>query len=80
MIAIGSKVFLRACPFGEPGRVLRVERGRLAVLWPDLGPTYIARHLIGSLMEAQHAPSSGQNQSQLDLMQNAARKENANGR
>jgi hypothetical protein len=35
--AVGDAVFLRGCPHGRPGRVLRIERGKLAVLWSDLG-------------------------------------------
>lgn len=42
--AVGDRVYLKGCSFGEPGRVLRMERGRVAVLWPNLGPTYIGRH------------------------------------
>lgn len=42
--AVGDRVYLKGCPFGKPGRVLRLERGKVAVLWPDLGPTYIGRH------------------------------------
>jgi hypothetical protein len=50
---IGAKVRLRACAFGQPGRVLRLERGKLAVLWADLGPSYIGRHSPASLMLAE---------------------------
>jgi hypothetical protein len=32
--------------------VLRIERGKLAVLWADLGPSYIGRHRPDSLMLA----------------------------
>jgi hypothetical protein len=49
---VGCKVYLRACAFGQPGRVLRIERGKLAVLWADLGPSYIGRHSPDSLMLA----------------------------
>ena len=49
---VGCKVYLRACAFGQPGRVLRQERGKLAVLWADLGPSYIGRHRPASLMLA----------------------------
>jgi hypothetical protein len=47
--AVGDRVYLKGCPFGEPGRVLRMERGRVAVLWPELGPTYIGRHRPAAL-------------------------------
>lgn len=49
---VGARVFLRGCPHGEPGRVLRMERGRVVVLWADLGPTYIGRHKAASLLLA----------------------------
>jgi hypothetical protein len=45
-------VYLRGAPFGKPGTVLRIERGKLAVLWADLGPSYIGRHRPDSLMLA----------------------------
>jgi hypothetical protein len=50
---IGEAVHLRGCPFGKPGRVLRIERGKLAILWADLGPSYIGRHAPASLMLAK---------------------------
>ncbi|MGB9409109.1 MAG: hypothetical protein WCA89_16360 [Terracidiphilus sp.] len=56
---IGEHVFLRGAPFGHPGRVVRVERGRLAVLWPDLGPSYIGRHRPDSLTLAD-VPAKGE--------------------
>jgi hypothetical protein len=51
--AIGDCVYLRGCPHGEPGRVLRIERGKLVVLWADLGPTYIGSHRPASPMLAE---------------------------
>jgi hypothetical protein len=51
--SIGEAVHLRGCPFGKPGRVLRIERGKLAILWADLGPSYIGRHAPASLMLAK---------------------------
>jgi hypothetical protein len=48
---IGDLVFLRGCRHGVPGRVLRVERGSLVILWADLGPTYIWRHRPASLLK-----------------------------
>jgi hypothetical protein len=50
MIAVGSKVYLRGCPHGEPGRVVRIERNRAKVLWADLD--YLASHPLAILMEA----------------------------
>jgi hypothetical protein len=50
---VGCPVYLRGCAFGLPGRVLRQERGKLAVLWADLGPSYIGRHSPASLMLAE---------------------------
>jgi hypothetical protein len=57
-IEVGSKVYLKGCAFGEPGRVLRIERGKLAILWADLGPSYIGRHRPDSLELAEpiHEP------------------------
>ncbi|HUV69762.1 MAG TPA: hypothetical protein VMW15_08895 [Terracidiphilus sp.] len=52
-LSVGQHVFLRGAPFGEPGRILRIERGKLAVLWADLGPSYIGRHAPASLMLAK---------------------------
>lgn len=52
-LAVGAAVYLRACPFGVPGRILRFERNRAAVLWPDLGPSYIGRHKPDSLTLAE---------------------------
>jgi hypothetical protein len=60
--AVGEAVYLRGARYGQPGRVLRIERGKLAVLWADLGPSYIGRHRPESLMEAgnrnENAPES----------------------
>jgi hypothetical protein len=50
--AVGDRVYLRGCRVGLPGRVLRQERGKLAVLWADLGPSYIGRHSAESLILA----------------------------
>lgn len=47
--AVGDRVYLRGARFGLPGVVLRLERRKLAVLWADLGPTYIGRHNPASL-------------------------------
>ena len=48
--AVGSKVFLRGCAFGQPGRVLRQEREKIVIYWGDLD--YIARHAPASLVLA----------------------------
>jgi hypothetical protein len=51
MIAVGSKVFLKGCPHGQAGTVVKIERNRAVVLWHDLD--YLARHSLVSLTEAQ---------------------------
>jgi hypothetical protein len=33
---VGARVLLRRSPYGTPGRVVRVVRGRVAVLWPGI--------------------------------------------
>ena len=48
---IGAKVQLKACNFGQPGTVLRIERRKVVVLWHDLD--YLARHSPESLMLAE---------------------------
>jgi hypothetical protein len=53
--AIGAKVRLRHCAFGEPGTVLRIERCKLVVLWRDLD--CLARHSPESLMLAAKIPA-----------------------
>lgn len=54
MIAIGARVFLKACRCGLPGVVIRQERSRLVVYWPDMD--HFSRHVVASLMEI--APES----------------------
>ena len=39
---VGARVHLRACRAGEPGTVIRAERGKLVVFWSDLD--YWSRH------------------------------------
>jgi hypothetical protein len=46
MVQIGDRVFLRACRAGEPGTVIRQERGKLVVHWQDLN------------MEGRHRPEA----------------------
>ena len=49
-IPIGAKVRLLSCPdSGLPGTVLRIERGKLAVLWADIEPDYVRLHSAASL-------------------------------
>lgn len=45
---VGDSVMLRSCRHGEPGRVIRLERGKVVILWPDLD--YIGRHSPASLI------------------------------
>ncbi len=47
MIQPGDKVFLRACRTGEPGTVIRQERGKLTVYWRDMD--YWSKHHPESL-------------------------------
>jgi hypothetical protein len=47
---IGAKVRLRACAFGEPGTLLRIERRKVVVYWHDLD--YLARHKPDCLVMA----------------------------
>ena len=49
-IPIGARVVLLSCPdSGRPGSVLRIERGKLAVLWADIAPAYVRLHSAESL-------------------------------
>ncbi len=57
MIGPGDKVFLRACDAGEPGTVIREERGKLTVYWADLD--YWSKHQPEAL---EIAPRNGVNQ------------------
>jgi hypothetical protein len=50
-ISQGDKVYLRNCPTGQPGSVLREERGRIVVDWCDL--KFIGRHRAASLVLAE---------------------------
>jgi extradiol dioxygenase family protein len=47
---VGSSVFLKGCPYGKPGRVLKVSHGKAKVWWVDLD--YIGHHACNSLMLA----------------------------
>jgi hypothetical protein len=52
--AVGAKVYLRAGRnAGEPGTVIRVERGRMVIFWADLD--YWSRHRPESLELAEDA-------------------------
>ncbi len=53
---IGEAVHLRGCPFGKPGVVLRLERGRAVIYWRDMD--HISRHRPITLMHAE--PEGGQ--------------------
>lgn len=55
-IAVGDLVRLRYAPFGKPGKVLEISRGRLLVRWDDLDLT--TRHAEGSLIAAL-GPNNG---------------------
>jgi hypothetical protein len=46
----GAAVRLRGRAFGEPGAVLRIERCKVVVYWPDLD--FLLRHRPESLMPA----------------------------
>ena len=49
-----SRVLLKSSPYGEPGTVVRIERGKMLVLWTDLGgPPYTGRHSPDRLMLAE---------------------------
>jgi hypothetical protein len=50
---VGDRVYLLACQHGEPGRILRVEGDKVAVLWVSLGPTFISRHETEALVRAE---------------------------
>jgi len=51
MPAIGACVRLRNCNFGQAGIVLRHERGKAIVRWPDLD--FVGRHSSASLVEVR---------------------------
>lgn len=53
MIEVGTRVLLKACRAGLAGAVIRRERGRLVILWPDMD--YISRHKEASLEKADTA-------------------------
>ena len=48
--AVGNSVYLRGCRVGQPGRVVRIERNKVVVLWPDID--YLARHRPQTLVHA----------------------------
>lgn len=53
-IPLGSRVWLRACgSAGEPGTVVREERGRLVVYWRDLD--FWSRHRPETLIVAEES-------------------------
>lgn len=48
---VGDKVFLKACRAGEPGTVIRQERGKFVAYWLDLD--FWSRHQPESLELAE---------------------------
>lgn len=46
-LQVGAQVFLRACRAGEPGTVIREERGKYVVYWRDMD--FWSRHKAESL-------------------------------
>lgn len=54
MISPGNKVYLKACHAGEPGTVIRFERGKCTVYWADMD--YWSKHRPEAL---ELAPESG---------------------
>jgi hypothetical protein len=51
VISLGSEVLLKGAPPCTPGVVIRVERHRIVIFWPDLD--FIGRHEPASLVEAE---------------------------
>jgi hypothetical protein len=49
-IETDSRVFLKCCPHGQPGTVVRLQRNRAEILWADLD--FLGRHQLASLMLA----------------------------
>jgi len=54
--AVGDKVRLKTCRHGEPGTVLRIERRKLVIRWPDLD--FIGRHVPESLVLVESVTGS----------------------
>jgi hypothetical protein len=44
---VGDRVWLKGARFGKPGTVLRIERGKVVILWSDID--YLARHRPNTL-------------------------------
>lgn len=66
MIAIGSRVYLRACRgAGEPGTVVGQIRGRLVVFWKGL--SHYGRHRPEALELAQQNESGLRQDSEIDV-------------
>jgi hypothetical protein len=51
LVRLGSEVFIKGCPRGTPGVVVRFERNRVVVWWADLD--YLSRHTEETLMVAE---------------------------
>ena len=49
--SVGDKVWLKGARFGKPGTVLRIERGKVVILWSDID--YLARHRACTLELAE---------------------------
>jgi hypothetical protein len=46
--SVGDSVLLRSCRVGQPGRVIRFERGKAIVHWTDID--FIGKHRQESLL------------------------------
>jgi hypothetical protein len=57
LISLGSEVVLKGAPPGTPGTVIRIERNRMVIFWPDLD--FIGRHEPESLVEAEVVSTHG---------------------
>jgi hypothetical protein len=54
-IRAGARVYLRDCPHGQPGTVVKLERGRAVVHWRDLDS--LAKHNPESLIAVEPGSS-----------------------
>jgi hypothetical protein len=50
-IRVGARVYLSDCPHGQPGTVVKLERGRAVVYWRDLDS--MAKHNPESLIAVE---------------------------
>jgi hypothetical protein len=59
----GERIYLRAARFGQPGTVIRQQRGKLTVYWPDMD--FWSRHRPEALEQAEGATTeAGRRQSE----------------